>query len=430
MELFINIFYTAFLALVGALGILNLYLTLYIWEDPDRLNEILSPEKFSKPLTSFSVLLPARHEEKVIGQTIKSISSANYPKKLLELIIICQEDDKKTIKKAEQAIKKGNIKNARVLTFDDGPVNKPHGLNKGLSVAKNKIITVFDAEDEVNPDIFNVANTLFLTKNPDVIQAGVQLMNYDTRWYSVHNVLEYYLWFKSRMHFHTRVGMVPLGGNTVFFKAGHLRQINGWNEDCLTEDAEIGIRLSSIEAKILSTYDAKHITKEETPATIGQFIKQRTRWNQGFLQVLRIGEWTKYNSKLLQLFSLYTLTFPIIQTILFFITPVTLLLGFFYRLPLIISLLSIIPLMLLCLQSVVSSIALRELIQEQKLHTKRIVYIMLFLTYLPYQLILAIGALRATYREIKGINNWEKTMHFGEHRTTNHNLALEPEVAL
>jgi glycosyltransferase XagB len=29
-------------------------------------------------------------------------------------------------------------------------------------------------------------------------------------------VLEYLFWFKSRMHYHATVGMVPLGGNTVF----------------------------------------------------------------------------------------------------------------------------------------------------------------------------------------------------------------------
>ena len=32
-------------------------------------------------------------------------------------------------------------------------------------------------------------------------------------------MLEYFFWFKSRMHYHAAVGMVPLGGNTVFMHA-------------------------------------------------------------------------------------------------------------------------------------------------------------------------------------------------------------------
>jgi len=39
--------------------------------------------------------------------------------------------------------------------------------------------------------------------------------------------------------------MVPLGGNTVFLRRDLLEQIGGWDQDCLTEDADVGIRLST-----------------------------------------------------------------------------------------------------------------------------------------------------------------------------------------
>jgi hypothetical protein len=44
-----------------------------------------------------------------------------------------------------------------------------------------------------------------------VVQGGVQLMNYQSKWYSVLNVLEYFFWFKSRLHYHARLGMTPPG---------------------------------------------------------------------------------------------------------------------------------------------------------------------------------------------------------------------------
>jgi hypothetical protein len=40
----------------------------------------------------------------------------------------------------------------------------------------------------------------------------------------------------------------------------------------------------------------------------------------------------------------------------------------------------------------------------------------MFLTYLPYQWLLSYAAVRAVWREIRGVNNWEKTQHVGAHR--------------
>ena len=37
--------------------------------------------------------------------------------------------------------------------------------------------------------------------------------------------------------------MVPLGGNTVFITRELLEPAGGWDQECLTEDADIGIRL-------------------------------------------------------------------------------------------------------------------------------------------------------------------------------------------
>ena len=40
----------------------------------------------------------------------------------------------------------------------------------------------------------------------------------------------------------------------------------------------------------------------------------------------------------------------------------------------------------------------------------------LALSYLPYQWLLAFAALRAVWRQARGVNTWEKTAHVGAHR--------------
>src|SRR5258708_20194458 len=108
--------------------------------------------------------------------------------------------------------------------------------------------------------------------------------------------------------------MIPLGGNTVFFERGVMERLGGWDEHNLTEDADVGIRLSAIGEKVRVVYDDRYVTKEETPPSLGHFIKQRTRWSQGFLQTLGKGEWRKLSDPYKQFLTVYTLPFPALQT--------------------------------------------------------------------------------------------------------------------
>ncbi len=228
--------------------------------------------------------------------TIERVVRANYPLSLLEVLVICSIDDNGTIAKAQQKVaqlRRKGVTNVNVAAFKNKPINKPHGLNVGLRHTHNEVVTIFDAEDDIHPDIFNVVNTVLLNEPVAVVQGGVQLMNYQSKWYSVLNVLEYFFWFKSRLHYHARLGMTPLGGNTVFFTREVLQRVGGWDEQDLTEDADIGIRISLLGERMRVIYDDRYVTREETPPTLSQFIKQRTRWSQGFLQTLLKGEWRR-----------------------------------------------------------------------------------------------------------------------------------------
>ena len=69
--------------------------------------------------------------------------------------------------------------------------------------------------------------------------------------------------------------------------------MGGWDTDCLAEDAEIGVRLSVMEKVTVCLYESDIVTQEETPDSVRQFIKQRTRWSLGFMQVMAKGEWKK-----------------------------------------------------------------------------------------------------------------------------------------
>jgi cellulose synthase/poly-beta-1,6-N-acetylglucosamine synthase-like glycosyltransferase len=285
------------------------------------------------------------------------------------------------------------------------------------------MVTIFDAEDEPHPGILQVVNTITLLDQAPVIQCGVQLMNYADRWFSALNVLEYFFWFKSRMHYHAAVGMVPLGGNTVFVSRGLLLELNGWDQDCLTEDADIGIRLSAMRVPIRVMYEDTYVTREETPPTVEQFVKQRTRWNQGFLQVLLKGDWLRLPTRTQRLMALYTLGFPLFQALMLVYVPISVWSILTAKVTILVAMVSMLPLYMLIIQFSICAVGLYEFTKLHGLRASRTSWLQLLLAYIPYQWLLGYAALRAVWRQLRGLNSWEKTIHIGAHRAA---LATAP----
>lgn len=413
---------------ITAQALFNLRLRLFIWEDPGHASLNRTPTEYREARLSFTILLPARREERVFRDTIQKIHDLHYPKELVQIIAICREDDPGTIAEAVAKIHELHDPALQLLVFDDEPINKPHGLNLGLRVARGDVVTIFDAEDEPHPDILNVVNTLMGDGDVDVVQSGVQLMNHDTRWFCVLNVLEYFFWFKSALHFFARVGMIPLGGNTVFVRRPLLEALGGWDEACLTEDAELGVRLSAARARIRVIYDDAYVTREETPHSVQQLVKQRTRWNQGFIQVLSKGDWLRLETFSQRLLAFYVLVMPEVQASFALLVPVSVAMSFVH-LPLWLAMLTFAPLYCLLLAIFIDLAGFRVFVRT---HGRRWTWgqgAMLVLGYLPYQWLLGVGALRAVYRHARGRSNWEKTSHQGQHRRLTGVGARDPEGA-
>lgn len=418
---------SVFIATLTAISLLlfaqvsySTYLKLYTWNDANRRNKYRAPAKFIPPQKSFTVLLPARHEEEVIQQTIQGVLDTNYPRDLLEIVVICRVDDEGTINKVRQKIAQldsQNVTNVRLIIFGDTPINKPHGCNVGLRYTRNEVVTLFDAEDQVHPDIFNVINTVMVTEGFNVVQAGVQLMNFDSQWFSAHNVLEYFFWFKSSLYYYSELGMIPLGGNTVFFSRWLLNLIGGWDETCLTEDADIGIRLSLRSERVRVVYEDAYVTKEETPPSISQFIKQRSRWNQGFFQILRRGDYWRLPLLRQRLLAFYTLSSPMFQAITMFYLPISIYTMVCVKMPASLAIILCLPAYMLIGQFLLSLMGLHEFAEAHGFRLKLLTWLKLLLTFYPYQVLLGFGAMRAVYRELSGVNTWEKTKHINAHRS-------------
>jgi len=209
---------------------------------------------------------------------------------------------------------------------------------------------------------------------------------------------------------------LALGGSSNHFRTAVLRRLGGWDPYNVTEDADLGIRLSIEGARVRIVYDDEFVTREETPHTIEQFIKQRTRWNQGFIQILFKGIWLKLPTLQKRLLALYVLNLPEVQSFFALMLPVSVAMFFFAKLPVWMALLTFMPLYCFILSIFIESAGLHEFLRVHKRKWRWREVFILILAFFPYQFVLGLGAIRAIFRSIKGTSNWEKTAHIGQHR--------------
>jgi cellulose synthase/poly-beta-1,6-N-acetylglucosamine synthase-like glycosyltransferase len=230
------------------------------------------------------------------------------------------------------------------------------------------------------------------------------------------------------LHFHARHGVIPLGGSTVFVRTNLVRATGGWDDECLAEDCELGIRLSSLGATTVVAYSPDLVTREETPVSIHGLFRQRIRWDQGFLQVLRKRDWAKLPTARQRWFARYTLAMPFIQAASWLVIPIEAATVPFLHLPIALAVLTFALFVPFAVTVALDTVAYAEFCAAYGVPTRKRDYVSLVISAPPYQIILAAAAAAAVVREIKGQRGWDQTEHIGAHRR-NQTIALLRVVA-
>ncbi|MGW1801231.1 glycosyltransferase [Streptomyces sp. NPDC001984] len=392
----------------------TLWWQMHAWRTP----ETLAATRFARPDgdagLSFSLLVPARHEQAVLEHTINGLLRSTHGD--YEILVIVGHDDPGTTEVAERVAALAPDR-VRVVVDTNEAKNKPKALNTALPYCGGDVVGVFDAEDQVHPALLAHVDHAFRATGADVVQGGVQLINFHSSWYSLRNCLEYFFWFRSRLHLHALKGFIPLGGNTVFVRTEVLREAGGWDENCLAEDCDLGVRLSSTGKRVVVAYDSEMVTREETPGSLMSLLKQRTRWNQGFLQVYRKKDWKQLPTLGQRMLARYTLMTPLFQAFTGVIIPLNIAVALFVDVPVGIAVVTFLPALTATGTFVFEIVGLHDFGRQYALRVRLVHYLKLIAGGPFYQLLLAGAATRAVWREQRGRNDWELTRHVGAHLT-------------
>ncbi len=237
-------------------------------------------------LPPYTILVPAYGEPEVVGDLIGALSEIDYPRSLLQVLLLLEEDDAPTIEAARAAGigTRGNEHITIVLVPAADPRTKPKACNYGLHRATGDLVTIYDAEDIPDPLQLRRVVAAFAELPSEVVCVQAKLafhnarQNLLTAWFT----MDYGLWFGYLLPGLMRsAAPIPLGGTSNHFKRDVITAIGAWDPYNVTEDADLGVRIA---ARGYSTAVIDSTTLEEANPDPINWIRQRSRWYKGYLQ--------------------------------------------------------------------------------------------------------------------------------------------------
>ena len=270
----------------AAVGTLTLFLLLRLaglaaYFAPRRTRQT-GPLESPARLPSVSIMVPLYKEREIAGALVQRLQRLTYPKALLDVVLVLEEKDGVTRAALEKADLPSWMRTLEVPALGD-LTTKPRAMNYALDFCRGEIVGVWDAEDAPAPDQLETVAHHFAQAPEDVVclQGALDFYNPRTNWRARCFTIEYSGWFRVILPGIARLGLVvPLGGTTFFFRRDKLIELGGWDAHNVTEDADLGLRLTraGYRTQIVDT-----TTYEEANFRAWPWIKQRSRWLKGFM---------------------------------------------------------------------------------------------------------------------------------------------------
>jgi len=232
-------------------------------------------------LPVYTVLIPLRDEAQMVPQLAAAMRALDYPAEKLDIKFIVESVSASTIRAVQEELPDPRF--SLVVVPDAMPQTKPKALNYALPLVRGDHLVIFDAEDIPEPAQLRRAASLFHRRTDlDCIQAELAIDNGAEGWLPGLFSAEYSGLFGVMLPALARWRLpMPLGGTSNHFRVSALREVGGWDAFNVTEDADLGIRLTRLRYRtgVLAAH-----TYEEAPVNLGSWLRQRTRWMKGWMQ--------------------------------------------------------------------------------------------------------------------------------------------------
>ena len=258
---------------------------------------------------SCTILIPAHNEAMVIGATVESMLKLEYPKEKLTILVINDGSKDETASIVQEFVKR----DPRVVLFTvppgEGGKGKSRALNLALKQVKSDVIAIYDADNTPHPKaLYYLVAQLMTHEELGGVIGKFRTVNKNatllTRFINIETLSFQSILQAGRWQMHN---IATLPGTNYVVWTHLIRSLDGWDEEALTEDSELSIRIYEKGYKI--KYIPYALTYEQEPQEWKVWLKQRMRWVRGNNYVIAkfFKEIPKFKSKRLAFDILYTL---------------------------------------------------------------------------------------------------------------------------
>jgi cellulose synthase/poly-beta-1,6-N-acetylglucosamine synthase-like glycosyltransferase len=274
----------AALALLSLLMIIELtYLSHHLWL-------LRATPKYSTPkgylpgTPTVAFHIPVRGEPPLLlERALASIRRLRYPKDKIKVVVVCDDEDPRPMEKvcnrAREDLEVVFVRRKELKGFKAG------ALNEALKV-ESDVVVALDVDSILPPD-FLVKALPSLYESDDVAAVVVRFEPLNAKESPISEAVSFGWNLFTGILFKGLQAMFRssiLVGSVCIIKREALLSVGKWDEKCLTEDVELGIRFRLRGYRVVYNDDVPAWV--EHPPTYGDFKKQQRRWAYGVTQVL------------------------------------------------------------------------------------------------------------------------------------------------
>lgn len=228
-----------------------------------------------------SILVAAKNEEAVITGLVESLCHLDYPQDKCEIWLIDDHSTDRTPILLDQLSRQ--YQQLKVLHRSaNASGGKSGALNQALSLTKGEIVAVFDADAQIPTDLLRRVVPFFNQDTIGAVQVRKSIANAGLNFWTKGQQAEMALDSYFQEH---RIGVRGIGelrGNGQFVRRRALASCGKWNEQTITDDLDLTIRLHLDHWEI--GFLSHPSVQEEGVTSAIALWHQRNRWAEGGYQ--------------------------------------------------------------------------------------------------------------------------------------------------
>jgi cellulose synthase/poly-beta-1,6-N-acetylglucosamine synthase-like glycosyltransferase len=240
--------------------------------------------KESKTFPFISIIVPAKNEERVLGNLLSQFATQDYPEDRYE-VIVSEDGSTDSTREIASSWSSAHPNKFKLISSPES-TGKPAALNRAFSISKGEIIGVIDADSSLEPDLLKrVADSFSSTKGVYAIQGETSINNRNQSLLAKLTSFEHEVWNRFLLRGRAKLNLfIPCVGNLSFMRRAVLEKTHGWKTKALAEDVELSLEMWKQGYRL--EYHPEVSCTQATVSKVKSFYTQRTRWYGGYIQSL------------------------------------------------------------------------------------------------------------------------------------------------